>query len=216
MSPSETHQGPTGKLLCSGPFWGMYGDFKTWRMDDFQERLRKAKGKSGQILSFVRGLRLSAQLVYAIRQLVIQHGLTADWGHILDDGGEYVSNECDVIIYKKDHFLHRWNGYDGSIMDFKFIEKSEALVVVSCKSYIQTGTVDEKYCEAMKPYIDKIWLFAECCGPKSGEKIRQKALEFGYEYFWYLYDWSKSKDSKPNIDGWNHFVDTVKNIAENS
>ena len=49
----------------------MYGDFKTWRMDDFQERLRKAKGKSGQILSFVRGLRLYDKLVYAIRRLLI-------------------------------------------------------------------------------------------------------------------------------------------------
>ncbi len=199
-----------GRLLCEEPFNMMCADFSSWRMNDFIRQLEATKHK-GRILPFVRGLRLSAHLIYAVREILSGTDLEVNWGHLLDEDSVFCSPECDVIIHRKGH-LRRWNGTDNPIMDFRFIEQQKAVAVISCKSYLRLSKIDKEYCESMKPLVEKIWLFAECCGPRSAKTIQKKALDFGYEKFWYLYAWSKKRGQKLNRNGWNEFVEEVRKL----
>jgi len=200
---------PTGhfvQLLYEEWLMELVGSFSNWRIDGFIRQ-------KGRILPFVRGLRLSALLIYAIREMLTGTGLTANWGHLTDASGTICSPECDVIIHREGYFK-RWNGHENAIMDFRFIEQQLAVAVISCKSYLKSGDIDTEYCKSMEPFVQKIWLFAECCGPRSVETIRAKAFEHGYEHFWYLYTWSKQTEPKPDKEGWNKFVGEVKNLAQ--
>ncbi|MBT9138685.1 MAG: hypothetical protein DDT30_01192 [Dehalococcoidia bacterium] len=204
--------GHTARLLCEDPFWKMYGDFTHWRIDPFIRQLETKKQK-GRILPFVRGLRLSAHLIYAIREILSGSGLTANWGHLLDKSNTFCSCECDVIIHHNGH-IGRWDGTEKPIMDFRFIEQQKAVAVISCKSYLRSGDIDREYCELMKQFVNKIWLFSECCGPRSAQNIRSRALEYGYEDFWHLYTWSRQTDPEPNKIGWNKFVEEVRKLEQ--
>lgn len=173
----------------------------------------ESKKLRGRILPFVRGLRFSALLIYAIRDILSGTNLTADWGHLLDENETFCSCECDIIVHRNG-FIGRWNGDgDDPIMNFKFIKQPDAVAVISCKSYLESSKIDKEYCELMKPFVEKIWLFAECCGPRSAEIIKDRALSFGYEKFWYLYTWSKQSTPKPNNDGWLEFVNEIKKLG---
>jgi len=210
MNPT-VHIGHTAKLLCEEPFWRLYEDFTKWRIDPFIRQLEKGK-KRGRILPFVRGLHLSAHLIYAIREVLSGTNLTADWGHLLDKTGSFCSCECDVIIHHKG-YKGRWNGNEKPIMDFRFIEQEKAVAVISCKSFLRSTDIDKEYSKLMEPYIKRIWLFAECCGPRSTKSIENKSKEFGYEKFWHLYTWSKQKNPEPNQDGWTKFVKEVEKLT---
>ena len=199
------------RLLCEQPFRDMYSDFSYWRIDEFIRQLELTR-HPGRILPFVRGLRLAAHLIYAIRDILSDTDLEANWGHLLDQKGAHCSPECDVIIHHKG-YRRRWNGTEKPIMDFRFIDQQKALAIISCKSYLRSSKVDKEYCVSMKPYIDKIWLFAECCGPRSAKSIQKKALDAGYENFWYLYTWSKQTAPKENPEGWNEFVEEVRKLS---
>ena len=72
-----------GELLLRERFESMVAEFRSWKMCDFIRQLEASRSK-GRILPFVRGLRLSAQLVYAVRELLEGTDLTANWGHLLD------------------------------------------------------------------------------------------------------------------------------------
>jgi len=206
--------GHTKRILCEEPFRKMCAELTTWRIDNFIRQLEATRGK-GRVLPFVRGLRLSAHLIYVIRDRLEGTGLTANWGHLLDKKGEFCSCECDIIIHRDGH-VQRWNGGGGGgekqIMDFRFIEQDKAIVVVSCKSYLTSSQIDTKYCSDMNKFIGRIWLFAECCGPKSVKSIEKKALEHGYEKFWPLYTWSKQTEPELNCDGWIDFVEEVEKL----
>lgn len=190
-------------------------ELSTFRLDTFLRSLDKNQGKNkGAILPFIRGLRFSALLIYEIRKALNGTALKVTWGHILDENGEYCSSECDIIIYKGSYFA-RWNG-NGSdcVMDFQFIEKDNAIAVISCKSFVKSSTVEREYCINMKKYVDKVWLFAECCGPQSSKSIDKVAKNTGYEYFWHLYTWNqKTDDIKDCLDQWEHFIKSVKELA---
>lgn len=198
------------QLLLEERFMNMFGDFSHWRIDDFIRQM-EAERRKGRILPFVRGLRLSAHLIYATREILSGTNLTANWGHLLDKSGNFCSCECDVIIHREGH-IRQWNDTREPIMDFRFIAQQKAVAVISCKSYLRSGDIDREYCKLMKPFVRKIWLFAECCGPLSTESIQQKALKFGYKKFWYLYTWSKQTQPEPNRYGWNEFVEEVKKL----
>lgn len=197
-----------GELLLRERFEHMAAEFRSWRICDFIRQLEASKGK-GRVLPFVRGLRLSAQLIYAIRELLVGSGLTASWGHLLDEEQKFCSPECDVIIHKEAGRLRRWNGNIEPVMDFRFVLRTEAVVVVSCKSLIRSGDVDGEYAPEVQKYVDRVWLFGECCGPRSAGSIKEKALSVGYEHFWYLYTWSPKTDEKFNRTGWQNFVQEV-------
>jgi hypothetical protein len=204
--------GQIATLLYEEPFRGIFGELVSWRIDPYIRQLEKEK-KKGRIFPFVRGLRLSARLIYVIRDILSETNLTANWGQLLDEQGKSCSCECDIIIHHKGH-ERRWNGTDQPVMDFRFIKQQNAIAVISCKSYLRSGDVDTEYCESMKPFCKNIWLFAECCGSRSAKNIRQKALSFGYKKFWYLYSWSKKTDPQPNRDGWSDFVKEAKKLMQ--
>lgn len=201
-------------LLNEERLMRMFGEFSNWRMDDFIRQLAMQR-KRGGVLPFVRGLRLSAQLIYAIREILSGTNFTANWGHLLDRNGIFCSSECDVIIHHREGLVRRWNGdNENPIMDFKFIEQEKTVAVISCKSYLRSSSdIDQEYCDSMKPFVKKVWLFAECCGPRSNERIRKKALAHGYEKFWFLYCWSRKSAPHPNKEGWSEFVEVVKSLS---
>jgi hypothetical protein len=149
-------------------------DLLNWRIDPFIRAMEEKK-EEGRILSFIRGLHFSAQLIYAIRDLISESALEVDWGHLLDKGGTYCSRECDIIIHKRG-YRSRWN---GGIMDFRFIKQDNALAVISCKSYIKSGAVDKQYVACLKPFVKKIWLFAECCESKHTDSLANQAQNGG-------------------------------------
>lgn len=209
---NNKYTGGMGHLLREEPFWSMWAEFATWRMDVFIRQLEASK-KKGRVLPFVRGLRLSAQLIYVIRDVLSGSGLTANWGHLLDESEAFCSCECDVIIHRDGH-IRQWDGSAEPIMDFRFIRQDQAIAVISCKSYLRSSDVDKEYCKSMKAFVEKIWLFAECCGPRSVESIRKKALERGYEKFWPLYTWSKQKDPVPNSTAWTDFIREVEKLKQ--
>jgi hypothetical protein len=186
-------------------------------MDEFIRWTEKNK-KKGRILPFVRGLRLSSRLIYAIRDSISQSPFAVDWGHLVDENEKYVSPECDIIIYRKDNdaILEHWNGIVNqsrradSIMDFKFVRKRFVKLVISCKSLIKTSEIDKKYCKDLKKYVKNVWLFAECCGPRSVKAILKNAKKFGYQDFFYLYTWSPKSSPAENLDGWQDFIKKIK------
>jgi len=151
----------------------------------FPPLVRRGDGKyEGDILGFVKGLRLSARLIYFLRNRLSGTDLDVNWGHLIANG-ESCSPECDVIIHTKGH-VRRWNGGDRPIMDFKFVETERVRAVVSCKSRLHG--IDKSYPKALKKYgVKHVFLFAECCNETQFEKLRQRAEAAGYSGLWCLY-----------------------------
>ncbi len=206
-SPVQGH----ARLLLETPFNSMVGEFSNWTMSDFIRQLEARKSK-GRVLSFIRGLRLSAQLIYAIRGVLVGSDLTANWGHLLGEDGMLCSPECDIIIHKIGGQIGRWNGNKDPVMDFRFISMAHAIVVISCKS--QVKSIDREYPKLIKKYAKKVWLFGECCGPRSTKSLSQKAKLAGYEHFWHLYTWSPKTEADYNKEGWIDFVSKVQKLKE--
>jgi hypothetical protein len=138
----------------------------------------------GDILGFVKGLRLSARLIYFLRNRLSSTDLEVSWGHLVANS-QSCSPECDVIIHAKGH-VGKWNGSDHPIMDFKFVEAKQALAVISCKSSLKS--IDTTYPKKLKKFgVDAVFLFAECCGEKQFERLEKRALAAGYRGLWCLY-----------------------------
>jgi hypothetical protein len=188
----------------------------SYRLDPFiRDHEAQSGTNKGLIFPFARGLRFSALLIYTIRDSLSGSDLEVNWGQIIDDEGMACSGECDIIIHRKGH-AHRWNGdNENHIMDFRFIEKQNAIAVISCKSYLTKTAIERPYCEYMRKYVDRVWLFAECCGPDSIKLIKEEASIIGYECFWHLYTWSRSTgEIVDDEDGWHHFISTIKSLKE--
>ena len=200
--------GATKRLLYEEPLMKIIAGMSEWRIDSFIRELEAKKAK-GRILPFIRGLRFSALLVYAIREILSGTELNTNWGHLLDKDGNYCSPECDIIIHRNGH-IARWNGNEKPIMDFRFIDSQNAAAVISCKSYL--SSIDKKYCISIKPYVDKVWLVAECCDPKSAESLKKRALKSGYDNFYNTYFWNKDISPMPNKDEWMNFVEELKKL----
>lgn len=200
------------RLLQEERFIHIFHELSEWRIDPFIRQLETGRKKGGRF-PFARGLRLSAQLIYAVREILSGTNLTANWGQLIDERGISCSNECDVIIHRKGH-IRQWNGDNEPVMDFKFIEQQNAIAIISCKSFLKSGNIEKQYCALMKPFVKKVWLFAECCEPRNIDRIRANTLKFGYERFWYLYSWSKNTAPQPNKEGWNEFVEEVEKFKK--
>lgn len=195
-----------GDRLDLEPYHKICAGLWQWRMDDFIRELEK-----GKILGFVRGLHFSAQLIYAIRGIISETDLKADWGHLLDKNNKYCSRECDIIIHKGKR--NQWNGHRNAVMDFKFVEQKNAVAVISCKSYLKSGNIDKDYVKYLKPIVGKVWLIAECCEPGHVKGIKRQAQDAGYENFWYMYRWSrKTGEQEGNEAGWMDFVKKLRKL----
>jgi len=191
-------------------FHSLKEELSQWRIDpQIQEMERERPG--GIILGFVKGLRLSAKLIYAIREHLSEYELEVDWGHLLTEEGTSCSPECDIIIHLPGHW-REWDGHEDKIMDFKFIKCERAIAVISCKSFI--NAVDREYPRKISPYVDKVLLFAECCEPNAVGRLKRSAVSAGYEGFWYLYACSQTT-SQCTVDPeqWEDFLHTLRSIA---
>lgn len=144
--------------------------------------VKRADGKyEGDILGFVRGLRLSVRVIYFLRERLSHTDLEVSWGHILDTNEQSCSPECDVIIHTKGH-IRKWNGNGGdkSVMEFKFIDARTVRAVVSCKSLL--NTIDKDYPAALKAFgVKRVFLFAECCRESRWAKLQKTAKAAGYQ-----------------------------------
>lgn len=151
----------------------------------------------GEILSFVKGLRISAQLIYFIRDCLSENGCDVSWGHILNDEGQSCSPECDVIIHNG--HVRKWNGSAvGQVMDFRFVRAKKVRAVVSCKSNVTS--IEEAYPAQLRDYgVERVFLFGECCSQSNYENLKQKALTAGYAGFWCAY-FTSSKIEGPIRD----------------
>ena len=141
--------------LRTEPFLGLTEELVQWRLDPNIRLMDTTKDK-GRILGFVKGLRLSARILYILRTIVSSQKLEVSWGHLVDDYGKSCSPECDIIIHRPGYILE-WNGSSNPIMNFKFIQSRNALAVVSCKSYAKS--IDKDYCINFKKYnLENIFL----------------------------------------------------------
>lgn len=205
------HSTSLGDRLDLEPFYSLCGEFSGLRIDQVKEVIAGGQPSSA-ILGFVRGLKLSSHLIYAVRGMLDGAGLQADWGHILDRKGIACSPECDVVIHRG--WRTRWNGHDSPVMDFKFIESEKAVAVISCKSYLKSVTAEHReYCQRVRKYVDQVWLFAECCPPQAVSRLRKAARSAGYAEFWYLYPWDGERAFEPNQQGWLDFIKQVRKLA---
>lgn len=173
-----------GQALAFGALYEMAGELRELRLGP--PKVKKKKGsRSGDILGFVRGLRLSARLAYFLREQISHTECDVNWGHLVDDECASCSPECDVIIHKRGQ-LRRWNGGDRPIMDFRFIRVAHAKLVVSCKSVLTS--IDRGYPATLKKFgVKRVLLFAECCKKKDLQRLRRTAKKAGYAGVYCLY-----------------------------
>ncbi len=203
---SSVLSGAMGKILSTEDFESLANKLAMWRLDP-SIKLMESKKSKGRILGFVKGLRLSAQIAYLIRNILSAHSIDVNWGHLIDNNGQSCSPECDIIIHQPG-YIQKWNGSDRPIMDFKFINCGDALGIVSCKSL--TRSVDKEYCKDFKKYkMKNIFLFVECCNAKSVDRLKKQAKAAGYKGFYYLY--TIEKDGYINING-NVYINFIKAI----
>jgi hypothetical protein len=139
----------------------------------------------GDILGFVRGLRLSAKVLYFLRDHLADAGFQVCWGHLLSANEESCSPECDIIIHNQG-LIRKWNGSQDPVMNFSFVKASAARAVVSCKSLLTS--VDARYPRDLKKHgVKHIFLFAETCKASQLEALRKKARLAGYAGLCCLY-----------------------------
>ena len=192
-------------------------ELEDWRSDN---EIRQANMEGGGVFDFVKGLRLAARLIYILKSKLSDYNLDANWGQILDKNGFYLSPECDIIVHRgKD--VDRWNGEGQNIenvMDFRFIELTKVLVVISCKSYLTSfSEADRRYCQRLKPYLRgrKLWLFAECVPIGREGTIDKQAKNIGHDRLWYLYTWDE-KNMQPEEPRplWEKFFDEIDKLGK--
>jgi len=135
---------------------------------------------------FVKGLILSTNIIEVIDKH-LPKGYSADWGQVIDDDGNTLSKECDIIVYKGTPFKHIKN----KSISFVLINKDKAKIIIQVKSGIQSVTKDStEYCKAVKRFAPEVWFMAECCWAKSESracKIGRELKKGGYRHFIYFY-----------------------------
>ncbi len=170
--------------------------------------VKRADGKyEGHILGFVRGLRLSAGVIYFLKQRLGEMDVEVSWGHLVDAEERSCSPECDVIVHLRGS-LQKWNGTEHPIMEFKFVKVSRARAIVSCKS--QLTSVDKEYPRTLKKFgVKKVFLFAECCKAGSFKGLRERAKKAGYTDLCCLYFTTPTGFVEVNKTLWTEFGDAI-------
>ncbi len=209
-------QGALGERMALRKLSNLASELIEWRSD---HEIRQADKAGGGVFDFVKGLRLATRLVYILKNKLSEYSLDANWGQILDENGEYLSPECDIIIHKGKE-IDRWDGEGGdypNVMDFRFIEIEKVVCVISCKSYLTS--ISErytKYCQRLRPYLKgrPFWLFAECVPTGKEKDLHEKAKEIGHNRLWYLYSWDeKNLQPEENRPLWKKFLQEIDRIG---
>jgi len=207
---TSRHQG-YGRVLSLEPFWELLTALESYRLDP---ELAQTK-QSERIHAFIRGLRLSARLIYIIRRVLSGTGMEVHWGQVLSEDGRVCSRECDVIIHRPGE-LARWNGDDEKpVMDFRFITREKAAAVISCKSFLRSVDKEQiRYREDMKRYVDRVYLFAGYCYRSSLSRLRQTAHTAGYDGLWHLCAIDrKTGVTEQDEHVWVSFIGEMEKIA---
>jgi hypothetical protein len=166
---------------------------------------------NGHILGFVKGLRISAKLIYFLRKCLSTEKCNVSWGHVIDQETGDCSPECDVIIHDHGHF-DRWNGDEHPIMEFMFVESSAVKAVISCKS--EMTNIDLEYPKLMEELgVNKVFLFAERCSLTNYGVLREKALEAGYSGLWCSYFTEGTTPDEYSVDP-EHFMDLRETLRK--
>ena len=180
----KTAQPKFGQMLMIEQLVGLTAELQKVRTHP--PLVMRSEGKyEGGILGFVKGLRLSARVIYFLRERLSSTDLKVDWGHLVDSSDESLSPECDVIIHEKGH-LRKWNGSEESIMDFRFVQAGSVRAIISCKSSL--ASIDKSYPKTLKKFgVKTVFLFAECCAEDAFSRLRKEAKAAGYRDLCCLY-----------------------------
>ena len=161
---------------------------------------------------FVKGLILSTNIIDMIEKHV-PNGFRVDWGQVIDDDGNTLSKECDIIIYEGKPFKLVKN----KSLKFALVNKEQAKVVIQVRSSIQSVTKDSKdYCKELKKFVSEVWFIAECCwagSERRGTKIRSDLKKAGYKKFIYFYRMDENTlDKTLNYSDFIKFIEMIKKI----
>jgi len=177
------------QTLALEPFRGLTEELVWYR----QGQTESADGAQSGVLQFVRGLRLSARLIYIMRERLSGSNLRVDWGHLVDEQRNILSNECDIIVHRGS--FRNWDGSDEPVMDFHFVMVENAIAVVSCKTTIDR--VDAPYAKNIRRFVRNVCLFGERCSNKDKARLAQQARSAGYAGMWFLY--AQEEDGDRNM-----------------
>lgn len=162
---------------------------------------------------FVRGLIFSEKMI----QIIDTHisGYNADWGQIVDvRTGNYLSRECDIIIYKKNP-IRVWG---KRAIKFVVVENTAARLVIQCsKDITSLPKGHENYCKNVKQFVPEIWYFAECYWGSKNQcnVIRKKLKEAGYDRFFHLYrKYEREGEMRKelNYGEWKRFIKLIRSL----
>jgi hypothetical protein len=198
------------QTLALEPFEGLIAELASYR----QGQTESAGGAQCSVLPFVRGLRLSARLIYIMRERLIGSGLMVDWGHLVDEQENILSKECDIIVHRGS--FRKWNGSVKPVMDFHFVLGKNAVAVVSCKTTIDR--VDEPYAKNIRRFVRRVCLFGECCDDKHVARFARQARNAGYAHMWFLYTQEADGDrivAREEILKFLGFLDLLKSQKDN-
>jgi len=160
---------------------------------------------------FVKGLILSTNIIEVIDKYV-PNGFRADWGQVIDNDGNTLSKECDIIIYKgKPH-----KPIKNRSLCFVFVNKTQAKIIIQVRSSIQSVTKESReYSKAVRKFAPEIWFVAENCWAKSerrGAKIESELKRAGYKHFFYFCRMDDNADRTPNHKSFLRFINLIKKI----
>jgi hypothetical protein len=181
-----------GQTLSLEALSGLTAELKMLRQ--YPPVTQRSPGRyEGDILGFVRGLRLSARVLYFLREHLSDTGLDVCWGHLLSENEDSCSPECDIIVHDKG-IVRRWNGFENPIMNFTFVRANAARIVISCKSVLTS--IDTDYPKSLRKHgVKQVFLFAESCRASQLGALRKKARAAGYAGVWCLYTTGDTQSS---------------------
>jgi hypothetical protein len=162
---------------------------------------------------FVKGLILSTNIIEVIDKH-LPNDYRADWGQVIDDDGNTLSKECDVIIYKGKPFKLIKN----KSISFVLVNKKQTRIVIQVKSSIQSVTRDSKeYSRELRKFVPELWFITECCWAKSktrAAKIEKELKKSGYKEFVYFYRMDENSFNKSiNYDSFVKFINAIKKLT---
>jgi len=190
------------------------GKLDGYRLDSDAFEARKG------ILPFVRGLRFSSLLIYQIRKILNRGAWTASWGMIVDENSGAHSPECDIVVHKNG-CVHAWDGGDdvgGPVMDFRFVSKTDAVLVISCKQMVSSITAEiRKHAASLSTFVPRTWLFAERCEKRKINNLGKRSKAGGYGEFFFLYSFEQGLIGyEYNEKNWLRFVDVLRQVCDRS
>jgi hypothetical protein len=210
---------PFKKLLGQGqdisPFEELCAALLTTRECPPVVTIQKKNGKMkkrGDILNFIRGLRLSARLIYILRDKLSDHDVEVNWGHVEDDRQRLCSPECDIIIHDGG-VADRWNGRNQHcVMDFLFIKREAVKAIISCKSALTGSGIDTDFAAVVKRdfKIHNTFLFAETVQDSKYASLNKKAKAAGYKGLWTLYRLDSTGGRIKNPQDYLDFLNAVR------